>query len=199
MAFNENFQKSGIGDLNHDHIKQLLHKKIYSKETYNFYTLSFQLPLLFVFLRHLGCAFCHRTLLDLRMEEQNIQLEGSEIVLIHMTSPSNAQEVFELYELNNQLSISDTEQELYKAFSLKRGKIQDIYNPKIWLDTSHAEELSHDVINPKLGDPLQMPGIFSFYGGKVQKGFWYESIADRPPYSRLAVSTLLASGEAKCS
>ena len=183
-------ESNALGKLDPTRVSKLLGQTAYNQEGHDLHALSLQLPLLLVFLRQLGCAFCHCALLDIRMQEPEIQLEGAEIVLVHMASDKEAEEVFDLYELNHALKISDPQQKLYQAFGLQRGRLQDIYNPQIWLDTSMTESLSDDEIDPKLGDPLQMPGVFLYYEGKIRRAFYYDTIAARPRYSELAVFPL---------
>ncbi len=168
-------------DFDYDRIGHLL-----AKSQPNFYELSFELPLLLVFLRQLGCAFSHRALFDVRMLQRDIGLEGTEIVLVHMAPVEEADEVFDLYGLNDTLRIHDPDKELYRAFGLKCGKLQKIFNPSIWLNDMTRKALSNDELSIMLGDPLQMPGVFLFHKAKVEKSFIHKSINDRPPYLELA-------------
>ncbi len=170
---------------NIDTIHKLLKDPAYTQGQ-NIYDLSFQLPLLFVFLRHLGCAFAHRTLLDLKMQYLDIQMEGAEFVFVHMTSIEEAEDVFDLYNLKDILHIASPKKELYKAFGLKQGETRSIFSPSIWLFGSGQEGLHNDEIDPILGDPLQMPGIFLYYEGEIATSYYHKKISDRPDYRKLA-------------
>ena len=171
--------------LDYDKIHKFLKAKKLSNKECDLYELSFVLPLLLVFLRQLGCAFSHRALFDLKLQQEAIQLEGVELALVHMAPMEEAEEVFDLYTLNA-LHICDPEQELYRAFGLARGKLQHIFSPRIWLDSLSYRYLSNDELNPMLGDPLQMPGVFLFYKGQVVHSFRHRSISDRPSYLKSA-------------
>ena len=167
--------------LEHEQISRLLKAKKAFNRDYNLYDISYTLPLLLVFLRQLGCAFSHRTLFDLRLQQEAIQLEGVELALVHMAPMEEAEEVFDLYALKNALHVCDPKQELYQAFGLARGKLQHIFNPRIWLDSLNYRSLSNDELNPMLGDPLQMPGVFLFYKGMLYAVFDIVPLQIVPP------------------
>ncbi len=160
-------------------LQRLLREKI-SHRGYDLLSLSYHLPLLFTFLRHLGCAFCHRTLLDLKTQLQAIHMQGVDLVLVHMASQEDADDVFDLYGLQHTIRVPDPQQELYRVFDLKRGKLQRIFNPRIWLEGSGATALSNDEINLSMGDPLQMPGVFLVYRGEVLRSFRHKTIQPAP-------------------
>ena len=168
--------------IDHEKVRSLLdrgHKP-------SFYELSFELPLLLVFLRHLGCTFSHRALLDLKLAHSKISLEGTEIVLVHMAPEEEAEEVFDLYDLQGSFRYRDPDKKLYQAFGLKCGKLQSIFSPSIWLNNLSRKALSNDELNIILGDPMQMPGVFLYYQGKIERSFIHNSINERPEYIELA-------------
>ena len=176
--------------LDHKEISRIFRAKKPSNQESNLYDISHTLPLLLVFLRQLGCAFSHRALLDLKLQQEAIQLEGVQLSLVHMAPIEEAEEIFDLYMLNDAMHVSDPERELYQAFALERGKLQNIFSPRIWLDKLNYLSLSNDELNPMLGDPLQMPGVFLFYRGEILRSFRHLSITDRPSYVELASFSL---------
>ena len=150
----------------------------------NIYLLTYDVPILFVFLRQLGCAFTHKTLLELRVLRSQIESEGVLISLVHMAPIEEAEQIFSAYHLKGLLNIYDPEYDFYKAMGLKCGTVEEIYSPDIWM-VDDAKELSTDEIDPILGNPLQMPGVFLVYEGKVLKSFIHKKINEKPSYLEL--------------
>ncbi len=150
------------------------------------YDLSSQLPVLYVFLRHLGCAFCQSSLVNLKVQYPEIQMEGVELVLVHMASEEEAEGLFYLYDLNDVIRVSDPKRELYQAFRIARGSLHQVFDPRIWLQSLLAKTLSMDQLNPILGDPLQMGAVFLLFNGELIHSFRNHLITDIPSYLDLA-------------
>ena len=68
---------------------------------------SVQQPVLLVFLRHMGCAFCLQTLQDLAQSLPTLRKQGIEPVVVHMSSDQEARQVMLKYGLEILPRISD--------------------------------------------------------------------------------------------
>jgi peroxiredoxin len=153
---------------------------------HNIADLTHELPVLFIFLRHLGCTFCRETLHELAAQRRDIELEGAAIALVHMSPAEEAEEIFNKYQLNNVIRIEDTEQELYRAFHLSRGSLRRLFGIKVWVRGFIAGVLRGHGLGPRMGDVAQMPGVFLVYNGEVVREFRHISPADRPDYVSMA-------------
>ena len=105
--------------------------------------------LLVVFLRHAGCPFCREALARLSAERANIEAAGATIVLVHMASDNEAQELFARYDLADVPRISDPSGGLYEAFGLARGSIWQIMR-------DHADD---SVVVRTNADVVHAPGV----------------------------------------
>ncbi len=148
--------------------------------------LTYELPIIFVFLRHLGCTFCRETLYDLARQRQNIQLEGSAIVLVHMSPPREAEEIFRKYGLTDILHVSDPDQSLYRGFHLNRGPWFRLFGLKVWVRGIIAGWWNGHGMPRKMGDVAQMPGVFLVHRGQIVLEYRHKSPADRPDYVSIA-------------
>ncbi|MBX7058682.1 MAG: hypothetical protein K1X75_11510 [Leptospirales bacterium] len=158
----------------------------YCHRGHNIAELTHELPLLFVFLRQLGCIFCRESLIDLGKQRQAIELEGSAIVLVHMSSPEEAAEVFERYGLRDVIHLSDPGQKIYRAFQLQRGWGRRMLGWKVWTRALALRLLGGVRQGPVMGDVTQMPGIFLVYRGQVVSAHRNSSAAERPDYVEMA-------------
>jgi hypothetical protein len=102
-----------------------------------------------------------------------------------MESEEQAAVFFARYGLADIPRFSDPEQKLYGAFGLKRGTLNQLLGPKVWLRGAGAFVHGHGFARPQT-DPLQMPGAFLVYHGRILKGGPHKTSADRPDYLALA-------------
>lgn len=145
-------------------------------------------PVLVVFLRHLGCTFCRQTLADLANQRAEIATRGLSVVLVHMGPDEDAAPILERYNLVDIDRISDAWQSLYRAFGLGRGSLSALFGPIVlWKGLRACFLGGHGFSWPKT-DPLQMPGVFVVYQGRVVSSYRYVSAADR-----LEIGTLVSS------
>lgn len=152
----------------------------------NLADLTDELPIIFVFLRHLGCTFCRESLYEIARHQRAIEMEGSAIALVHMSPPDEARDIFSKYGLNELITISDPEQELYRAFHLNRGSWLRLLGLKVWMRGFVAGFLRGHGVGPTMGDVAQMPGVFLVHQGEIMLEFRHKSPADRPDYVAMA-------------
>lgn len=147
--------------------------------------LSHTAPTLVVFLRHAGCTFCREALADLAKIRTAIEAEGVQICLVHMGSDDHAAEFFAAYGMDDVPRISDPGQGLYRAFDLGRGKLRQLFGPKVIVRGAEAAANGHG-IGRLIGDGFQMPGVFLIRDGQIVRAFRHQTAADRPDYAALA-------------
>lgn len=152
----------------------------------NILDLTYQLPLLFVFLRQMGCIFCRQALTDLSEQRFEIEMEGAAIALVHMSDPSKADPILAQYNLDNVVRISNPDQSLYKSFRLKRGSLHQIFGPIVWYKFLIAYIKHKQQSGRIMGDIYQMPGIFLIYQGTIFKSYKQKQPYERPTYKELA-------------
>ncbi|MCA9267416.1 MAG: redoxin domain-containing protein, partial [Planctomycetales bacterium] len=129
-------------------------------------------PLLVVFLRHSGCAFCRETLAQLARNREQIEAAGARIVLVHMMSDdAEAARLFARYGLDDVPRVSDPERRVYEQFGLARGSWQQVMGPPIWWRGFQAIFLRGHFPGVPRGDLRQLPGAFVVSQGAITRAF----------------------------
>ncbi len=147
-------------------------------------------PLMLVFLRHLGCAFCRQTLADLRDAREVLDQAGLRIGLVHMASDRQADMTFGLYGVSDVPRFRDAEKSLYAAFGLRRARLRDMARLELVKAGYEACVRQQHPMGVPRGDPLQMPGVFVVDRGFVRAAMVPSQPWDRPSYRTLAVEWL---------
>ena len=139
-------------------------------------------PILLVFLRHAGCTFCREALGDIARARRAIEQTGTRIVLVHMGDSEEIEQRLEKYGLRGIDRICDPEQALYKAFGLKRGKLRQLFHPKVFWRGFMAGLIEGHGFGRPSADSSQMPGIFQIRNCMLVRRFRHRTAADRPDY-----------------
>ena len=146
-------------------------------------SLSEASPLLLVFLRHAGCTFCREALGDIARARPAIERTGARIVLVHMGDSGAIAKLIEKNGLVDVDSICDPQQKLYKAFGLRRGRLLQLFGPKVlWRGLLAGVVRGHGIGSPA-ADSRQMPGLFLLNKGAIVRRFRHRSASDRPDYA----------------
>jgi hypothetical protein len=144
--------------------------------------LSSDARVLLIFLRHAGCSFCREALSDVARTRRNIERSGTRIVLVHMGDTEAFEAMLLKYDLPHVDHICDPDQQLYKAFGVRRGSVTQLFGPKVlWRGISEGVLLRHGLGSP-LADPAQMPALFLISQSEIVRRFRHRSAADRPDY-----------------
>ena len=152
---------------------------------------SQQQPLFIVFLRHFGCTFCREALADLHAARARIEAAGTRLVLVHMSDDDKAQEFLAGNELHDVTCISDPERVLYRAFTLGRGSLRQLFGWSVLKRAWSAGVVDGHGVGWLEGDGFQMPGAFVVSRGRILHEFVHATAADRPDYATMAeVATL---------
>lgn len=139
-----------------------------------------------VFLRHFGCTFCREALADLALIDERLRAAGTRLVLVHMSSDAEAQQMFARYGLQDAVGISDPDRVLYRAFALRRGTPTQLFGWSVWKRGWEAGVKQGHGVGWLRGDAAQMPGAFVVSRGHVVAQFVHETAADRPDYVVIA-------------
>lgn len=137
-----------------------------------------------VFLRHFGCTFCRETLVELSRLKPDFRQADVDLVLVHMSSPEYARQIFEIYELNGVEQISDPQQTLYHKYGLKRGKWWQLMGLPVLLRGIAGVFRGH-LPGKVAADPFQMPGVFVIRNNEIQTQFIHRYASDKPAYIQL--------------
>jgi peroxiredoxin len=148
--------------------------------------LSEEKPVLVVFLRHFGCTFCREAVADIAKRRRSIEAEGVHIVFVHMGSFEEGLRFFEHYGLGDIDHVSDPKRELYQAFGLKRGNLNQMFGVKNWWRGFEAGVLNSHAAGKAVGDVWQMPGVFLVHKGEIIRAHRHEFAGDRPDYENIA-------------
>ncbi len=144
--------------------------------------LSRQQPLLLVFLRHFGCAFCKEALSDLSRRRPEIEAAGARIVIVHMSDEERADEYLRSYGLHSVDQVADTDCELYRAFGLGRGSWNQLFGARVLLRGIGAALFEGHWQSALEGDGFRMPGVFVVQQSRVTAAYRHARASSRPDY-----------------
>jgi hypothetical protein len=144
-------------------------------------------PVLLIFLRHFGCAFCRQTLEDVSKVRGELEASGVRPVFVHLGSPERAKPYFDYYQLSNVERVSNPDGSLYRepAFLLARASIFQLFRPAVWMAWARGALKKYGIGMVK-EDVFQMPGVFLLRDRAVVRAYRHRTIADRPDYLKLA-------------
>lgn len=144
-------------------------------------------PVLLIFLRHFGCAFCRKAISDVADLRAGFDSRGVRPVFVHMGTPERAKPFFDYYGMQDVERVSDPEATLYKhpVFKLPRQPVaMQFVTPAVWKGwlTGALKKYGIGAIKE---DGQQMPGLFFLKGREIVRVFRYKTIADEPDYLKL--------------
>jgi hypothetical protein len=144
-------------------------------------------PMLLVFLRHFGCAFCRQAIDDVSKIRGELTARRVQVVFVHLGSPERAKPYFDYYGLSDVERVSNPDGSLYRdpAFTLARVSVFQLFRPAVWIGW-----LKGAVFKYRIGllkeDIQQMPGVFFVRDRAIANVYRHRTIADRPNYLELA-------------
>lgn len=165
-------------------------KNVTTNKGWKLEDMSHHWPVVIVFLRHFGCTFCREAMNDLAHLQHEFKKEGKALVLVHMSSDEEADQVLTEFGFDNVQHISDKDRKLYRYFGLRRGFFSQVFGLKTWVRGVHAGLFKGYGIGRLYGDGFQMPGVFLYHKGKVKKKFIHHSAADVPDYRQFIAATV---------
>jgi hypothetical protein len=150
------------------------------------FNLTFENPVLLVFLRHFGCIFCKEALVDISNSRSKIETSGLKIVFVHMTDFDTAEKNFSKFGLLNIHHVSDPNCRYYSAFGLVKGNFNQLFGLQSLIRGFSAGIKSGQSPSAQIGDGFQMPGVFVIDRGELKESFIHNLSSDRPDYLQLA-------------
>ncbi len=144
-------------------------------------------PVLLIFLRHFGCAFCRQALDQVSRIREQIESKGTTPIFVHLGSPERAKPYFDYYNLSDVERVSNPDASLYQhpAFDLSRRNVfLNVLSPAVWKGWLKGSMFKYGIGRIQ-EDGDQMPGIFFLKDRRIVRGFRYQSIADEPDYLKL--------------
>ena len=145
-------------------------------------------PILLVFLRHFGCAFCAMALDKVSQARARIEAAGVRPVFVHLGSPERARPYFDYYHLSTVERISNPDATLYQLPAFGLGRSSPFLQPfslSVWRGWLRGAMFKYG-IGLIREDGYQMPGVFLLQGRRIVRAFRHKSISDEPDYLKLA-------------
>ncbi len=150
-------------------------------------TLSRLSAVLVVFLRHAGCTFCRQAIRDVAQLKRELEESQVRIVFVHFGNAEASQALFAMNGIESPETIYDEDQQLYRAFGLRRGSLAEVASPRVlWRGIRAGLFEGHGIGRPE-GDILQLPGVFLLDNCSIARSFRHKTAADRPDYLAIAL------------
>ena len=145
-------------------------------------------PVLLVFLRHFGCAFCRQAIDDVSKIRPELTSRGVQVAFVHLGSPERAKPYFDYYKLSDVERVSNPDGSLYRdpVFALARVSIFQLFRPAVWIAWVRGAIFKYRIGLLK-EDIQQMPGVFFLKDRAIANLYRHHTIADRPDYLKLTV------------
>ena len=144
-------------------------------------------PVLLVFLRHFGCAFCRQAIDDVSLIRGKLAERGAQVAFVHLGSPERAKPYFDYYKLSDVERVSNPDASLYHSpvFALARVSLWQIFRPAVWIGWVKGAMFKYRIGLLK-EDIQQMPGVFFLKDRAIANLYRHRTIADRPDYLKIA-------------
>lgn len=132
--------------------------------------------LLVIFLRHLGCTYCRKTLKNFSEYFNSNRPVVFSPLFVHMASKDEGSQILSKYNLDGKAHISDENKELYNLFSIKQGRASQLFGPGVL--KAGVKDIFKYGVGRLRGDGFQMPALFVVDENGIQKSYLYKTIAD---------------------
>jgi hypothetical protein len=103
-----------------------------------------------------------------------------------MGTEEQARKFFARFGAEDEHRVSDPGRGLYRAFSLKRGRLGQLFGLKVWKREVRDRMYLTYGVGRIIGDSFQLPGVFLVHRSEMIKAFRHESLADEVDYVRMA-------------
>lgn len=146
----------------------------------NLLTLSYNKPILMVFIRHFGCTFCKETVSEISNVENQIREKGLTPVFVHLSDPSYGDKFFEKYFSHQVLHVSDPCRRLYRSLDIKRGNLWQLFGLPTWYRGFVAGVFKgHGGPGEIEGDFLQLGAYFVLDKGQIVFSHYNHSASEQ--------------------
>lgn len=140
--------------------------------------LSQRSKVLTIFLRHSGCTYCRETLARLSAQQAELQQQGYELAVVHMSPPADGERMAKQFGLTSAHWFSDPERKLYYACDLRLGTLSELFGPLVFWRALFAGVIFRHGLGRIVGNGLQMAGAFVLHHGKIVSGVRHRSSAE---------------------
>jgi len=143
-------------------------------------------PIMLIFLRHFGCAFCRETIHDVSKAKAQLDARGVCPVFVHMATAERAEPFFNRYGLPGVQHVSDPEMKLYTApvfHLLKSTVLPHFFGASAYLKLAKRALWRYGAGSPGKEDPTQLPGVFFLKDRAIHRAFRHKNLGDRIDYS----------------
>jgi thiol-disulfide isomerase/thioredoxin len=154
--------------------------------------MTYEQPILLVFLRHFGCTFCKEALSDISNISNQIEKIGVKIVFVHMVDKETADLHLSFYQFQSNIHLGDPDKRLYQFFGLQKGHFRQLYGLSVMMRGFKAGVVDgHGHGWKAIGDMEQMPGLFMLSKGAIIRSYVHQLSSDRPDYMEFIEFALL--------
>jgi hypothetical protein len=154
--------------------------------------MTYEQPVLLVFLRHFGCTFCREALSDISSIHHQILEVGVKVAFVHMVDKETADLHLSSFKLGSNPHFGDPDKELYQFFGLQKGRFRQLYGLSVMMRGFQAGVIDgHGHAFKSIGDIEQMPGLFMLDKGCIIRSHVYQLSSDRPDYLEFIEFALL--------
>lgn len=122
---------------------------------------------LVLLVRHAGCTFCRETLSGLGRHAAAVHARGYRIAVVHMGDDVSGARLARGYQLPEARFLADPDRNIYRALSLPRGSLGQLFGPRIWLRGIWAGLAKGHGVGGLDGDGFQLGGTVRIDGGAV--------------------------------
>jgi peroxiredoxin len=133
---------------------------------------------LLCFLRHNGCVMTRKTLAYLKAQHPWLEQQHCQLILIHMDTQTNANRLFERYQLETVSAISDPTGKLYEAAGFQQRGILKNFGFPVLVQAIKAVFEGHKGGLPT-GQVLRMQGFILLEKGLIIKQYEYNHAGDQ--------------------
>ena len=123
---------------------------------------------------------------DIGKRRAEIATTGTQLAFVHMGSEEQAHKFFTKFALQDEHRVSDPGRQLYQAFSLQRGRLNQLFGLKFWKREIRDKIMLTHGVGKVIGDSFQLPGVFLIHRSEVLKAFRHESVADEVDYVQMS-------------
>ena len=140
-------------------------------------------PLVVMFMRHFGCAFCREHLIRMGRAAEEFDAAGAEVIAIFQYSAEATRDFCASRKVPFEC-LGDPLREAYGEVALGRAKRKQVMSLKIARRHLTAFRQGGGFGGPKGADMMQLPGTFVIdREGRVVFAHYAESSGDNPPVS----------------
>ena len=147
--------------------------------------LSYEKPIMLIFLRHFGCQFCRQAMDELSQKREELTEAGTELIFVHMAENDVAETYFKKFNLEGVEHVSDPDCRYYAVFGLVKGSFTQLFGLQTWIRGFSNKAKYGNEMGKHLGDSFQMPGAFMLHKGEIKDQHIHKIASDTPDYDKL--------------